>query len=209
VNLEICFPVLLVLECIVHWFEDAENWSASCLKSAWIHTEVTCNRSRVCYCGWVLGVVECHLAEYSFATGKWEDPKPVKVGQSEPSSCQCINHLKPINDELMDEPQLSWHWPSHCQSCKSCKYELRTIGGYDRAILPSWPSLTVWTCVPPLGWMRHLKEEFFEPYTLRPGTQLEKCFLSIHVMLKPSVWCAGCCWFILAHLFEDAVRTLD
>ncbi len=24
VNLEICFPVLLV-ECIVHWFEDAEN----------------------------------------------------------------------------------------------------------------------------------------------------------------------------------------
>jgi hypothetical protein len=25
VNLEICFPVLLVLECIVHWFEDAEN----------------------------------------------------------------------------------------------------------------------------------------------------------------------------------------
>lgn len=104
VNLEICFPVLLVLECIVHWFEDAENWSTTCLKSAWIHTEVMCTRSRVFYCGWVLGVVECHLAEYSFATGKWEDPNQLKLARVNPAAVSALVIWSPLMMDLWMNP---------------------------------------------------------------------------------------------------------
>jgi hypothetical protein len=38
----------------------------------------------------VLGVVECHLAEYSFATGKWEDSYQLKLARVNPAAVSAL-----------------------------------------------------------------------------------------------------------------------